>query len=374
MGINRVKTCYNCGAILQCDNKELPGYCNRDVFENERQNFIFCDKCFNQEKYQNAPNEPTLSQDIINVIKDAKKRRCLFVYVVSLYSFECSFSKQISQLLVGCNVIAVGNKRDLLPKEVSDEHILDYVRHRFSVAGIKLKGAFVTSDTEIDKIHQLGHIIDKFRRGKDVIIIGAKSSGKKTLMLNFLRSYRNFSNTNIITDKYPNSNIESLIIPIYDEAKIYVTPGYKLDNSYEANIDSTLRKQIIVKKTVNKKETTILKGQSLMIGGLAMIELVNGPKTNLELYFANCVEYIKRPSSVGLNKFIKKIHLGLLKPINKNINNQKDLDVYEINVSEINKRDIGIQGLGWFSFEGNEQIFRIYVPHNVAIYKSRAKI
>ena len=68
------------------------------------------------------------------------------------------------------------------------------------------------------------------------------------------------------------------------------------------------------------------------------------------------------------------MHLGLLKPINKNINNQKDLDVYEINVSEINKRDIGIQGLGWFSFEGNEQIFRIYVPHNVAIYKSRAKI
>ncbi|MCQ3034672.1 MAG: hypothetical protein MJ248_00350 [Bacilli bacterium] len=374
MGISRVKTCYNCGAILQSDDKGLAGYCNRDILENERQNFIFCDACFNQEKYQNTPNEPHVSAEMIKVLKDAKKRRCLFVYVVSMFSFECSFNKEISQLLVGCNVIAVGNKKDLLPKQLSDYQITDYLRHRFSVAGIKVKESFITSGDDENDIAKIGEAIEKYRRHKDVIVIGSASSGKKTLVLNYLKAYKNISNSNIVTDNYPGTNVPSLIIPIYDGTFIYSINGWELNNAYDYNVDSQLKKAITVNKSVVKKDVSLSKKQTLMIGGLALVEMVEGPKTNFDLYFSSSIEYLKRPSDVAVNKFIKKIQKGIVKPANKSIKSLKDLDVYEIKVSEINRRDIGIQGLGWLSFEGKNQIFRIYVPHNVAIYKSRAKI
>ena len=43
-------------------------------------------------------------------------------------------------------------------------------------------------------------------------------------------------------------------------------------------------------------------------------------------------------------------------------------------VDETGERDIGIQGLGWISFTGNNQKIRIVVPKGVAIYTTRAKI
>ena len=374
MGINRVKTCYNCGAILQSNDKTLAGYCNRDVLENERQNFIFCDACFNQEKYQNTPNEPYVSPEMIKLLKDAKKRRCLFVYVVSLYSFECSFSKQVSQLLVGCNVIAIGNKKDLLPKELSDSQITDYLRHRFSVAGIQVKESFITSEDDVGAFAKISESINKYRRGKDIVIIGSNASGKKTIVLNFLKTYKNMSNYNIVTDNYPGTNVAALTIPISETNYLYSVPGWGIDNSYINYVDAKVLKSISVHKHVVKRDITLSKKQTLMIGGLALVELVEGEKTQLDLYFANPIEFLKRPSNVAVDKFFKKIKKNIISPANKNITSLKDMDVYEIKVSEINKRDIGIQGLGWFSFEGKNQVFRIYVPHNVAIYKSRAKI
>ena len=36
--------------------------------------------------------------------------------------------------------------------------------------------------------------------------------------------------------------------------------------------------------------------------------------------------------------------------------------------------DIAILGLGWISFKGNNQTFRVSVPKGVYIYTSRAKV
>ena len=48
--------------------------------------------------------------------------------------------------------------------------------------------------------------------------------------------------------------------------------------------------------------------------------------------------------------------------------------MYDVKIDQEGERDIGILGLGWISFKGNNQTFRVSVPKGVYIYTSRSKV
>ncbi|MBQ4255339.1 MAG: hypothetical protein II721_05015, partial [Bacilli bacterium] len=60
--------------------------------------------------------------------------------------------------------------------------------------------------------------------------------------------------------------------------------------------------------------------------------------------------------------------------IDPNFVDATDFDAFDIAVEEKGQRDIGIEGLGWISFQGNGQTFTVMVPKGVSVYTSRAKI
>ena len=107
---------------------------------------------------------------------------------------------------------------------------------------------------------------------------------------------------------------------------------------------------------------------------MSFVELVKGKKTSLRCYFADGVQLKKRSNNKCEEAFVKAIAKKAVKPVCSRIKSVKDLDVFEIKVTESNYRDIGIQGLGWFNFLAKDQTFRIYVPKGVSIYTSRPKI
>ena len=71
---------------------------------------------------------------------------------------------------------------------------------------------------------------------------------------------------------------------------------------------------------------------------------------------------------------IKKLEKGAIIPTAIKGKVPSDYDAYELTIDEEGRRDIGIAGLGWFSFEGNHQQWRIYVLKGVGLYATRAKI
>jgi hypothetical protein len=64
----------------------------------------------------------------------------------------------------------------------------------------------------------------------------------------------------------------------------------------------------------------------------------------------------------------------LLSPSLEGVSSLLDMDIFDFPVSEKGRRDIGVAGLGWFSFEGSNQTFRLYVPKGIGVYGSRAKV
>ncbi|MCF0117905.1 MAG: hypothetical protein HUJ61_07680, partial [Bacilli bacterium] len=194
--------------------------------------------------------------------------------------------------------------------------------------------------------------------------------------IKFLRVIKNISTGNIVTQPYPGTKLDVLQIPISKKAYFYDVPGFSLDNSILYNLNREVYNQLNVSKPLKVRTIELKEKQCIYFGGLACIELLEGKETKFDCYFNEKLT-LKDVSLHGKHAdeyFLKLVTKGAIGPSLPIIRTIKDLDVFEINVTESNYRDIGVLGLGWVSFLANNQKIRIYVPKGVSIYNSRPKI
>ena len=372
--VNLLRRCYNCGAILQSEDAAKPGYIAKEKLENAV-GVLFCDKCWNQQKYNFGAGELTVSRDYLEVVKDARASDALIVYVVDIFSFETSFVKEVTDLLQGMNILVIAAKRDLLPAKANDEELREYVAHRFRAAALRVKAEDVLLASSLDSysdVTPLAKVIDERRKGHDVYFIGASTAGKTSFLSSFLRTYKNRSRRAIATVNYPGTKLHVMTIPLDNSSSFYDTPGTSLENSIRGKLDFENLDLVIPHETISKRVHTLSENESVFIGGLARIDLLSGPKTELAGYFAKTVSY-KKVVKNGGDAFFKQLGRGSLAPFSAS-KVLADFDCFDISVDELGQRDIGIEGLGWVSFAGADQTFRLYVPKGVSIYYTRAKI
>ena len=376
--ISKVRKCYRCGATLQSDDPSKEGYIKPEVLENPNQNFSFCQKCFEEERYHSLSNEPYIDEEFIEVIKEAKEKECLLVYVVNLFSFETSFSKEVIDLIQDMKIMVIGTKYDLLPENTSLEDIRDYVVQRFKVAGLKIPSdeVYIVSHQDEDSIREaLTHIFE-LKNAKDVFVIGSQDCGKTALINSFLKIYSNLSNGNIVTCNYKDTHLKVMQIPLTKNSSMYETPGISITNSILFGLDAKTLRALYLTKPVKAREMTLSEGYSILIGGIAIVELVSGDKMDLKCYFNEKVEMRKFHSSDIESKFIKLNKRKELFPSLSRIESPKDMEIFEINFNneKSSARDIGFTGLGWVSAQIKKQKIRVYVPKGVSIYTSKPKV
>ena len=374
--ISQIRKCYNCGAVLQSTDPSKEGYVNKDVLENGSQNFLFCNKCFENERFQPKTNEPQVSDDLLKIVQDAKNKQALLVYVINLFSFEASFSHKINEIINGMNILVVANKFDLMPKGTNEEETREYVAHRFRASGVHVEKDNIVLATAFDDDTASNIItqIYELKNGKDVYIIGSKLAGKTTLIDSFLRVYQNFSRDNIVSQEYPGTKARVLQLPMSSRTMMYEIPSIPINNSILFNLDVPTTKKIYIEKPIDYRDVALKEDEVLYLGGMSFIELVEGKKTALRCYFSDTVQLKKHSNKKCEEKFVQAIAKKAIKPCCSRIKSVKDMDVFEIKITEANYRDIGIQGFGWFNFLAKGQTFRIYVPKGVSIYTSRPKL
>ena len=374
--ISQIRRCYNCGAVLQSNDPTKEGYVSKEVLENGSQNFLFCNKCFEMERFQPKTNEPVVSEDLLTIVKDAKKKDALLVYVINLFSFEAGFSRKINEIISGMNILVVANKFDLMPKGTNEEETREYVAHRFRAEGVHVEkdNIALANAFDDDTAHTIIAQIYELKNGKDVYIIGSKLAGKTTLIDSFIRVYKNLSQSNIVSEIYPGTGSRVLQLPMSSRTTLYEIPDIPYNNSILYGLDAANTKRVYVTKPVEYTDITIREDEVLYFGGMAFLELVDGKRTQLRCYFNDGMQFKRHSNKKCEENFVKAIAKKAVKPYCSKIKSVKDLDVFEIKVTESNYRDIGIQGLGWFNFLAKGQTFRIYVPKGVSIYNSRPKI
>ena len=171
----RVRRCYGCGAILQDQDPDEVGYIPKEKFESGDENL--CERCYKLRHYSKYKASGDFTIDYVTILSHAKEEGALVCYVLNAFSLEGSFLNGISKFLPERFLVIV-NKRDLLPKDYSDEYIVDKVKDKLAHDGIHPLDIIITSSgNQRNNIDTLVSLIDQTRNGKSVYFDGAYQGG-----------------------------------------------------------------------------------------------------------------------------------------------------------------------------------------------------
>ena len=369
--LKKVKRCSHCGAILQTENPEKEGYITSLILKKYPDGVLLCDKCFAEEKSED--NIVVLNEEFKSVLKTIKERNALVVYVIDIFSFEGGFPSEATSLLSDLDVIVVANKRDLMPKDCDDKELISYVNHRLRVSSLKVKETILTSINFDYHIDELRKLIRDNCKGRDVYFVGSSTSGKSALISEILKNFENKTNKFIVTYTFPNTSLRGFQIPISEKTYIYEVPGFPIDNSLLGVLEKPIVNYIVPKKAVEDRKFNLSDKVSLAIGGLALIQQLTEEKTTMHCYISPKIS-AKAKRGDALKFFESILKNGDQTNTSFKFRSLNDFDVYDFEITETGERDIGILGLGWVQFKGNNQKFRVFVPKGVYVYTTRAKL
>ena len=307
------RKCMGCGNILKDDELE----------------HNICNRCFRLKHYGEYHVTNKDNSDYSKIINNIDSND-LVIYVTSLLNLT------IMDLSKFKNVIVVLTKRDILPKSVKDNKIIDYVKNHYNFKDIE-----VISSIKNYNLDNLISKIEKYNK-KKVYLIGNTNSGKSTLLNKLIENYSE-SDINITTSMYPSTTLDTIEVKIND-IEFIDTPGI-IDNGSVINyIDYKMLKKITPKKEV-KPRTYQIKGKgSLVIEDLVRIDYETNDNS-MTIYIANSVNIIR---------------VGEANP------RLKDLPKREFNLK--NDKDIVITDLCFVKFVKGLKV-KIYANNNINVYE-----
>ena len=307
------RKCMGCGNILKDDELE----------------HNICNRCFRLKHYGEYHVTNKDNSDYLKIINNIDSND-LVIYVTSLLNLT------IMNLSKFKNVIVVLTKRDILPKSVKDNKIIDYVKNHYNFKDIE-----VISSIKNYNLDNLISKVEKYNK-KKVYLIGNTNSGKSTLLNKLIENYSE-SDIDITTSMYPSTTLDTIEVKIND-IEFIDTPGI-IDNGSVINyIDYKMLKKITPKKEV-KPRTYQIKGKgSLVIEDLVRIDYETNDNS-MTIYIANSVNIIR---------------VGEANPRLKNLPKR------EFNLE--NDKDIVITDLCFIKFVKGLKV-KIYANNNINVYE-----
>lgn len=364
--------CYGCGQELQTNDENLPGYVPDKILNNKEN--ILCQRCFRLQHYNTNSEIEIMDEEYVKILKTITKEDALIVYILDIFNFEASIIENLQSYINDKKVIILINKRDLLDKDIKDEKIKKWVIKRLLEEKIKVEEVIISSgmtnyniDLIIDKINEL-------RNKKDVYIIGNSNVGKSTFINSLLKNYSNETDNLITTSAFPGTTLNVIQIPLDDDSYIYDTPGIIAKNIIWNSIEPKLLKHLMPKKEIKPVTFQLKPKQSLILGGLAIFDFINGSETGFTCYFSNFINITRSKFEKAENTFNSLVKIENIRPTSNLIKSTNDLVVKRIDIKNEKRIDIVIRGLGWISFVGKDFEVGLHLPKKVSYHIREALI
>lgn len=314
--------CLGCGVELQDKDPDKDGY----VIDIEKR---LCERCFIIKNYGQNKLIKKTNIDYIHILGNIRDKD-IVVYVSSLLTLNLDYIHKFKQ------VILVLTKRDVLPKSVKDNKIINYVKERYdNVIDVITVSAY--------KKYHLDELYNKLLKYKDknIYFVGITNSGKSTLINEMMKSYSK-KDGNITTSNYPSTTLD--VVPVkVGELKINDTPGIVIDDSIINILDNKGIKKINSKKEIKPITIQINGKGAILIDELIRIEYETDI-SSMTLYLSNN-----------------------LKVSNINLNNPRLKDQYIKEYKLSDNQDLVIEDMGFIKFT-NKVNLKICAKNNIYTY------
>lgn len=325
------KKCLGCGVLLQDENITLPGY-TTDINNN------VCQRCFRMKNYGEYQIVTKSNEEYIEILKSINETKDLVLYIVDLLNIDKDLS--IIKNYIHNKMILVLNKKDVFPKSVKDDKIINYFKNQ----DINFDDIVVISTNKNYNIELLLKTIKKYQTTKYVYVVGHTNVGKSSLINKLINDYSDYS-SDLTISPLPSTTLNKVEVPLSDSLVLIDTPGLVDRGNIVNYIDNDTLKKVNPKKEIKPKTYQIKKGQCLVVANLFRIDYTEGEKNSFTIYCSNNLK-IKRYNASKCQQ---------LKELSKT--------TYEVGYFE----DVVINGLGFIKIVDKGKI-DIYINKDIETF------
>ncbi|XP_048497021.1 NO-associated protein 1, chloroplastic/mitochondrial isoform X3 [Beta vulgaris subsp. vulgaris] len=249
--INQVAGCYGCGAPLQTQELDAPGYVDSDTYELKKKHrqlkTILCGRCRllshghmitavgGHGGYAGGKQFVT-AEELRDKLSHLRHEKALIVKLVDIIDFNGSFLSRVRDLTGANPIILVVTKIDLLPKGTDMNCIGDWIVEATTKKKLNVVSVHLTSSKSMVGITGVVAEIQEEKKGRDVYILGSANVGKSAFINALLMMMGENDPMAAAAQKY--KPIQSAVpgttlgpIPIdafFGGGKLYDTPGVHL--------------------------------------------------------------------------------------------------------------------------------------------------
>jgi ribosome biogenesis GTPase YqeH len=367
--------CKGCGAKIQTEDNKSPGYVKPELFDTKDPQEVICQRCFRIRHYSEVFPYTVSNSDYLQVIEKIKSEDALIVKIVDIFDFSGSFVPAIKELTGNEDVILVGNKMDLLPKNVKPSRILDWLNLMLSSQGFTVLDSVLLSAKYGDNFDELMEKIQQYKGKRNVYIVGSSNVGKSRIVNQILRRYMGAASDIITESLSPQTTIGLIGFQLMDGTYIYDTPGVINKHQYMHYLTRPSYKLTVPTREIKPMVYQLNEGQTLFFGGLARLDIISGETgdvISVVTYFANTLNIHRTKTAKADKLYIDKLYSLLSPPFNKDEELPKWI-YHEFRVRDNQKYDIVFSGLGFVTIRAPFCV-KAYGPFVVGVYTRLAII
>ncbi len=361
--------CTGCGAKIQSLDKNLPGFIDESVLGEKNAKDLICRRCFRLRHYSDVITTCLSNDDYLSIISRISRENALIVKIVDIFDFSGSFVPAIKRLTGNQDVILVGNKMDLLPKNVKQEKILGWLRMMLANEGFTVLDSILISAKYGQNFDELMDMINQYKGKRNVYLVGSTNVGKSKIINQILRRYYGAEEDVVTVSSNPGTTIGIIGFPLSDGTMIYDTPGVINKHQYTHYLTRPSYKMTVPKKEIKPLVFQLSEGQTLFFGGLARLDVISGEtgdRINVVTYFANTLNVHRTKTERADEIYATKLYSLLTPPFNPSEAVPKWVS-HDFKIRDNLKYDIVFSGLGFLTMRGPFNV-RTHAPFVVGVY------
>ena len=264
-----MRKCIGCGTTLQYSDKSMLGY-------TEEEDNVLCERCFKLKNYGTYQNVALTNEDYQKVLNSIPKASYI-LYITDTLTLDCTQMEQFEK------VILVITKKDILPKSVKTEKIINYMKKQYK----SIIDIYVVSSKTGEGIDSMFHAIKKYKK---LYVVGATNSGKSTLINKLINFYGEdeIKQKMITTSMYPSTTLDKIEIKLKDITLID-TPGLLNKDNIINYVTNKEVKKITPKKEIKPKTCQIEGEGSIIIDQYVRIDYHTKGKNSITIYASNAL-------------------------------------------------------------------------------------
>jgi len=349
--------CAGCGAELQFEDPEKPGYIPYEVFQRKlaEGGEILCRRCFRMKHY--GVYEPVkMDSDFTRELKNVLGSFELVIWVIDITDFEGTYRPELKELLKGKKVIYAVTKTDLMPRTLSKKEMKEWLKRRIKTRfsqDIRLVSGKTGFGLNSLKKHILSSGYDK------ALVIGVTNVGKSSLVNKLVEA-------ETVVSPFPGTTL-GLMRRKMKEARFYLydTPGILVGDRAIDLLSPECQAEILNSKELTRKTFKLGRDRAILIGGMAVLRVdFEGDLRPIFQVFTHRGVKLHETKYGRVDELLRK-RVGdlLVPPCFKSELNGIDWKEEEHEVTE--KEEVVIAGLGWINVKRGPVMFKIRVPKSV---------